>query len=67
METALRAFKEKDPNGNGLADELPWVGDFKKFLNSYKCNYGFTMEGDRFSMRPSPRPIGIPRPHETLV
>jgi putative aldouronate transport system substrate-binding protein len=22
--TVLKAFKEKDPNGNGLADEIPW-------------------------------------------
>jgi putative aldouronate transport system substrate-binding protein len=23
----LKAFKEKDPNGNGIADEIPWSGD----------------------------------------
>ncbi|WP_165971886.1 extracellular solute-binding protein [Paenibacillus piri] len=23
----LKAFKEKDPNGNGMADEIPWSGD----------------------------------------
>ncbi len=22
----LKAFKEKDPNGNGLADEIPFIG-----------------------------------------
>ena len=24
--TVLKAFKEKDPNGNGKADEIPWSG-----------------------------------------
>jgi putative aldouronate transport system substrate-binding protein len=23
--TVLKAFKEKDPNGNGIADEIPWT------------------------------------------
>lgn len=26
LETVLKAFKEKDPNGNGKADEVPWSG-----------------------------------------
>lgn len=25
--TVLKAFKEKDPNGNGIADEIPWSAD----------------------------------------
>jgi putative aldouronate transport system substrate-binding protein len=24
--TVLKAFKERDPNGNGIADEIPWSG-----------------------------------------
>ncbi len=27
LRTVLRAFKEKDPNGNGQADEIPFSGD----------------------------------------
>jgi len=26
FKTILRAFKEKDPNGNGIADEIPYMG-----------------------------------------
>ncbi len=29
MHTVLKAFKENDPNGNGKADELPWISDKK--------------------------------------
>jgi putative aldouronate transport system substrate-binding protein len=25
--TVLKAFKERDPNGNGIADEIPWTGN----------------------------------------
>ncbi|TBL74566.1 extracellular solute-binding protein [Paenibacillus thalictri] len=29
--TTFKAFKEKDPNGNGKADEVPWSGDKSEF------------------------------------
>jgi putative aldouronate transport system substrate-binding protein len=29
--TVLKAFKERDPNGNGIADEIPWSGGNNPF------------------------------------
>lgn len=42
---ALKAFKEKDPNGNGTNDEIPLSGSIKDFsigyLNSFLGYWGF--------------------------
>ena len=44
-ETALMAFKEKDPNGNGLADEIPIVNsnvdDIKNWIRAWGITYDF--------------------------
>ncbi|MBJ9987038.1 MULTISPECIES: extracellular solute-binding protein [Paenibacillus] len=43
----LKAFKEKDPNGNGKADEIPLyftkddIGTDAPFLGAWGINYGF--------------------------
>jgi putative aldouronate transport system substrate-binding protein len=41
--TVLKAFKEQDPNGNGLADEIPWApmgfGDNPGLMNMF-CPFG---------------------------
>lgn len=31
--TALKAFKEKDPNGNGQADEIPWCANNGQYFS----------------------------------
>lgn len=51
----LKAFKDKDPNGNGVADELPLIGDkdgwnqsvWKTLMGSFvqaNDNYGYLMK-----------------------
>lgn len=35
LESALLAFKEKDPNGNGQADEIPWLDSLPRILLPY--------------------------------
>jgi putative aldouronate transport system substrate-binding protein len=41
--TVLKAFKERDPNGNGIADEIPWspigFGDIGGMMNLF-CPFG---------------------------
>jgi putative aldouronate transport system substrate-binding protein len=41
--TVLKAFKERDPNGNGIADEIPWAplgfGDNSGLMNIF-CSFG---------------------------
>lgn len=45
--TVLKAFKEKDPNGNGQADEIPFyidaamIGVDAPFLGAWGINFGF--------------------------
>lgn len=36
--TVLKAFKEKDPNGNGLADEIPFIGATSSMENWF-CDF----------------------------
>lgn len=40
--TVLKAFKEQDPNGNGIADEAPWsasvVGDWQGRIDRFVMN-----------------------------
>lgn len=40
--TVLKAFKEQDPNGNGIADEIPWsasvIGDWHGELDKFIMN-----------------------------
>lgn len=57
----LKAFKERDPNGNGVKDEMPMIGSSEGYaylptellLNSYVYNdpynnrFEYTPEGDR--------------------
>ncbi len=42
LEQVLLAFKEKDPNGNGIADEIPWsgaqIGSWHAKLSSFIMN-----------------------------
>ena len=42
LTAVLRAFKEKDPNGNGVADEIPFcgIGDFTKQDYSFFNMFG---------------------------
>jgi putative aldouronate transport system substrate-binding protein len=46
----LRAFKGKDPNGNGKADEIPFVGigngDLSNWIRAWGVNNGFYREDD---------------------
>jgi putative aldouronate transport system substrate-binding protein len=41
--TVLKAFKEQDPNGNSIADEIPWApmgfGDNPGLMNMF-CPFG---------------------------
>jgi putative aldouronate transport system substrate-binding protein len=41
--TVLKAFKDRDPNGNGIADEIPWApmgfGDNPGLMNMF-CPFG---------------------------
>ena len=39
-ETVLTAFKEKDPNGNGTADELPFLGAGINGIRSFAPAWG---------------------------
>lgn len=36
----LKAFKEKDPNGNGKADEIPWTFRFNQYSNGQYDIFG---------------------------
>lgn len=43
----LKAFKEKDPNGNGKADEIPWGGGYGiiESINYLKGSFGLNNHG----------------------
>lgn len=49
--TVLKAFKEKDPNGNGKADEIPFyidkdlISNDAPFLGAWGVNYSFYQDG----------------------
>lgn len=45
--TVLKAFKEQDPNGNGIADEAAWGGGegIKPFINFLRGTYGLNKQG----------------------
>lgn len=45
--TVLKAFKEKDPNGNGKADEIGWGGGYtiKPFINYLRGSFGLNKQG----------------------
>ncbi len=40
LETVLIAFRDKDPNGNGLSDEIPFVGNLNKSYTSLPTLFG---------------------------
>ncbi|MFK7694955.1 ABC transporter substrate-binding protein [Paenibacillus sp. HJGM_3] len=56
--TVLKAFKEKDPNGNGQPDEIPLYlpkGDVElstAFLGAYGINFGFYQENGKVKYGP---------------
>lgn len=58
--TALKAFKEKDPNGNGKPDELPFTGNWgpgnltklHDFSPGFGVIGGFQMDGDKVEFGP---------------
>lgn len=58
--TVLKAFKEKDPNGNGKADELPFTGNWgpgnltklHDFSPGFGVIGGFEMNGDKVQFGP---------------
>jgi len=58
--TVLKAFKEKDPNGNGKADELPFTGNWgpgdltklHDFSPGFGVIGGFQMNGDKVEYGP---------------
>ncbi|ASA20126.1 extracellular solute-binding protein [Paenibacillus donghaensis] len=58
--TVLKAFKEKDPNGNGKADELPFTGNWgpgdltklNDFAPAFGVIGGFQMNGDKVEFGP---------------
>jgi putative aldouronate transport system substrate-binding protein len=44
--TVLKAFKEKDPNGNGAADEIPWSATALSYItDSLRGAYGLSNRG----------------------
>lgn len=49
--TVLKAFKEKDPNGNGQADELPMTGvgadAITPLLSMFNTDNSFYLDGDK--------------------
>ena len=51
MYQVLKAFKEKDPNGNGKADEIPMTGvgadSVCLLLNMFSTHHGFYLDGDK--------------------
>lgn len=54
----LKAFKEKDPNGNGKADEIPFyidkamIGVDAPFLGAWGINYGYFQDGGKVKYGP---------------
>ncbi|MDF2660922.1 MAG: extracellular solute-binding protein family 1 [Paenibacillus sp.] len=56
--TVLKAFKEKDPNGNGQADEIPFYIDKDQistdapFLGAWGINYSYYHEGGKVKFGP---------------
>lgn len=58
--TVLKAFKEKDPNGNNKADELPFTGNWgpgnltklHDFSPAFGVIGGFQMNGDKVEFGP---------------
>jgi len=40
LRTVLKAFKEQDPNGNGIADEIPWTFMFNRYSNGHFDMFG---------------------------
>ncbi|AEI43091.1 extracellular solute-binding protein [Paenibacillus mucilaginosus] len=58
--SVLKAFKEKDPNGNGKADELPFTGNWgpgnltklHDFAPAFGIIGGFMMKGDKVAFGP---------------
>lgn len=58
--TVLKAFKEKDPNGNGKPDELPFTGNWgpgnltklHDFAPAFGVIGGFQMNGDKVEFGP---------------
>jgi len=54
--TVLKAFKERDPNGNGLADEIPAsflgdVTDSNRGLANFMCPFGIVPTGGWYSVK----------------
>ncbi|QTD39458.1 extracellular solute-binding protein [Sporosarcina sp. Te-1] len=43
----LKAFKEQDPNGNGIADEIPWGGGdgINAFIDFLRGSFGLNKQG----------------------
>ncbi|MFC5452717.1 type 2 periplasmic-binding domain-containing protein [Paenibacillus aestuarii] len=56
--TVLKAFKEKDPNGNGKADEIPFyidkdlINTDAPFLGAWGINYSFYQDGGKVKFGP---------------
>ncbi|MDQ0920830.1 extracellular solute-binding protein [Paenibacillus sp. V4I5] len=56
--TVLKTFKEKDPNGNGKADEIPFYLDKSliatdaPFLGAWGINYSFYQDGGKVKYGP---------------
>ncbi|WP_052486997.1 extracellular solute-binding protein [Gordoniibacillus kamchatkensis] len=54
----LKAFKEKDPNGNGKPDEIPFyidkdlLGTDAPFLGAWGINYSFYQDGGKVKFGP---------------
>jgi putative aldouronate transport system substrate-binding protein len=50
----LRAFKTRDPNGNGQADEIPWTFVFDDWgaydLTSFFGSFGYPLEPSSYTM-----------------
>lgn len=50
LEDVLIVIRDGDPNGNGQADELPFVGiidDVKKLLRTFGVDYGMSVQDDK--------------------
>lgn len=59
--TVLKAFKEKDPNGNGKADEIPFISSQKVgdnlgltfFMGAWGSYYGLYVDGGKVKYGPA--------------
>jgi putative aldouronate transport system substrate-binding protein len=52
-ESVLTAFKTQDPNGNNKDDEIPFIGNFSRFVYAYGIDRGFCLRDSKVIFGPS--------------